>query len=318
MDRSVDRRSALLGGGVVVALAVACVTTACSVTEEAEAQPPSIATIELTGELPSQGRLGGVAVDDLGNVYVSNFGGSLWKVAADGNVARLPVDLRGSSGNHVTPDGRILQASFMDNRVVEIGPDGAVRDLVVEGLDGPVGLTTDEGGRVYVCNCRGNTVTVSEPGTSTEVLVEGGPLDCPNGITWGPDGMLYVVSYNNTVVSRISPATGELTELVALPGAPEPPGQNAHIAFASGRLWVTRIQQGEIYAVGLDGSVERVFGGVGQEVVDGPPELAQLAHPNGVAASPDGRYLYVNDIVGPWRSEEETRMVLRRVGPLPS
>lgn len=253
-----------------------------------------------------------------GSVYVSNFGASVWKVAPDGSVRRLPVDLQGSSGNHALEDGRVLQASFLDNRVVAIAPDGDVRDLPIEGLDGPVGLTADSAGRIFVCNCHANTITVTDPEVGTRVLARGAPLDCPNGITLGPDGMLYVVSYSDPAVVRISSATGELTTLATLPEAPSAPGQNAHIAFAAGRLWVTRIQQGELYVVDFDGSAERVLGGMGQEIVDGPADVAQLAHPNGVGAGPQGRFLFLNDIVGPWRGEGMTRMVLRRFGPLPA
>lgn len=270
-----------------------------------------VTTLEVEEPLASAGRLGGVSLDASGNVYVSNFGASLWRVSPDGTVTKLADGLRETSGNTVLPDGRLLQASFLDNRVVEVAADGTVTTVVGEGLDGPVGVVGDAAGRVFVCNCRGNSVTMAQPDGVVRTLASGGPLDCPNGITVAPDGDAYVVSFNNAKVVRISADDGAMQVVAELPE-----GRNAHIAFAGDALWVTRIATGELYHVALDGSARRVVGASGIGLRDGPAETAQLAHPNGIAASPDGRFLYLNDLVGPWHGDEPTEMKLRRVGPI--
>lgn len=288
-----------------------CLALGAGAQAPGQAEPPRLTTLALDAPLPSAGRLGGVSVDRNGNIYVSDFGASVWRVDPQGRVRAMRSDLRGSSGNTVTRDGRILQASFVDNAVVEIGPDGSSRTVIQRGLDGPIGLTSDSAGRVYVCNCRSNSISVTEPDGETRTLAQGGRLDCPNGITIGPDGWLHVVSFNNTDVVSVSPEAGDMRTLATLPGS-----RNAHIAAAAGSLYVTQIETGELYRVEGDGRFTRVLGGNGQGLRDGDAAVAQLAHPNGIAASADGRFLVLNDLEGAWRGTEETRILLRRLGPL--
>ena len=46
---------------------------------------------------------------------------------------------------------------------------------------------------------------------------------------------------------------------------------------------------------------------------DGLALEATLSRPNGIAVSPDGRSLYVNNLEGPWRGLEATNIILRRI-----
>lgn len=61
--------------------------------------PISASTLELDQELTSRGRLGGVAVDQLGFIYVSNFSESVWQISPEGTVKLLYDGLYGGSGN---------------------------------------------------------------------------------------------------------------------------------------------------------------------------------------------------------------------------
>jgi pimeloyl-ACP methyl ester carboxylesterase len=138
-------------------------------------------------------------------------------------------------------------------------------------------------------------------------FARGTDVDCPNGITVGPDGALYVTSFNNGHVVRVD-GTGRVTRFATVPG-----GRNAHIAFAAGAFWVTKIETHIIYRLGLDGSVRRHAGTGTSGFDDGPVAQATLAHPNGIAAIPGGKALVVNTLEGVWRGDEATRIVLRRV-----
>ncbi|HSR52376.1 MAG TPA: alpha/beta fold hydrolase [Acidobacteriota bacterium] len=268
----------------------------------------SVTTLETSQPLDSTGRLGGVAVDQEGFVYVSNFWSKVWKVAPDGEVTLLSQAVRGSSGNAVDQDGNLLQASFADNRILRITPDGTASDFVTEGLNGPVGLTVDSNGNLYVCNCKGNSITKASPSGEAEVLARHPQMNCPNGITVGGDGALYVTNYNNDQVLRITP-DGQADVFATIPD-----GNNAHIVFTRGRFYITKIASNKLYQINQDGSGIKWLAGSGElNLKDGPLREAGLATPNGIAVSADGSTLYFNTLEGKWKGEDPTRIVLRKI-----
>jgi streptogramin lyase len=87
-----------------------------------------------------------------------------------------------------------------------------------------------------------------------ETLVAGGPLRAPNGITFGPDGMLYVGSVAAQSIYRVDVATGAVEVVV-----PAPAGEADDIAFApNGTMVWTALLAGEIRAQRRNGSVYTV------------------------------------------------------------
>ena len=76
---------------------------------------------------------------------------------------------------------------------------------------------------------------------------------------------------------------------------------------------MTKVAPNRIYRVFLDGRYER-FGGTGKVgLEDGSLAEASLARPNGIAVSPDRGTLFVNNLDGPWRGDEETLIVIRKI-----
>jgi pimeloyl-ACP methyl ester carboxylesterase/sugar lactone lactonase YvrE len=245
-------------------------------------------------------------------VYMSNFGASVWLIDADGAVQLASDAIQGSSGNTVMADGRLVQSSFVGGRMIALGGDDATT-VLAEGLEGPVGIATDGAGDLIVCNCQGNSLSkVSLAAGTPEVrtLASNALFACPNGITRGPDGAMYVVNFGNPHVLRVDDS-GDVSIVATLPGE-----SNAHIAFAQGSLFVTRVQTNDIYRVERDGSFRHWAGSGDTGTADGPIATASLARPNGIATSADGNYLYVNTLVGEWRGEQPTELSLRRIGPI--
>jgi len=75
-----------------------------------------------------------------------------------------------------------------------------------------------------------------------ETLVAGGPMHGAKGITFGPDGMLYVCSVYSQSIYRVNVETGEVTVAV---GAPD--GESDDVAFApDGTMAWTALASGEI------------------------------------------------------------------------
>lgn len=268
---------------------------------------PRVTTLDLHDELSSRGRLGGVSVDADGNLYVSDFLRTIWRISPDGAVEVLDSSLRGSSGNTVDRDGNVYQASFRDNRIVRFDESGRLETYVDEGLDGPIGMTFDGSGNLYVCNCSGNYIAKVDARRRTTRFAESPDFDCPNGITLDGNGDLVVASFNNGYLVRVSP-DGEATTWVEVPE-----GRNAHVAATVDGVYVTKIESNRIFRVDPSGTVEP-FAGTGELGLDDGPALeATLSRPNGITVSPDGRALYVNNLEGPWRGSEPTKIILRRI-----
>ena len=91
-----------------------------------------------------------------------------------------------------------------------------------------------------------------------ETLVPGGPMHGAKGITFGPDGMLYVGSVMSQSIYRVDVATGEVETVV---GAPD--GDADDVAFApDGRMAWTATPSGEIRTLRNDGTVFVVASGL--------------------------------------------------------
>jgi pimeloyl-ACP methyl ester carboxylesterase/sugar lactone lactonase YvrE len=266
-----------------------------------------VTTVKTDRPLPSNGRLGGISVAPDGALYVSNFGRTLWRVDPDGTATPVDRTLKGSSGNAVAADGTVYQASFLDGRIVRIRPDGEVETWVEGGLHGPVGLAIGAGGNLYVCNCRSDSIARVRPDRTVEPFAESPDFDCPNGIARDIDGSLVVVSFKNGHVVRLGPH-GASERIATLPD-----GGNAHVAVTPDALYVTKIESNRIYRLARDGTYAPAAGTGEPGLKDGPAKQATLARPNGIAASADGTILWVNNLIGPWRGEEETEIVIRRI-----
>ena len=92
--------------------------------------------------------------------------------------------------------------------------------------------------------CSTDTPNSESGGTAyrVETLVTGGPMHGAKGITFGPDGMLYVCSVFSQSIYRVNVETGEVTVAV---GAPD--GESDDVAFApDGTMAWTALVSGEI------------------------------------------------------------------------
>ena len=258
---------------------------------------PTLEVHTLAG--PIEAGSGGLEVDPDGNVYTADFGATLssgppgtrvWKVTPTGEVSVFAEGLAGASGNTLGADGWFYQSNISGNTVSRISPEGIVEPFVTTGLRNPVGLVFDEDERLIVANCGGNSLSrVSDDGTP-EVFTDTDLLQCPNGITLGPDGHFYVANFSNGDIVRIS-RTGEATRFATLPG-----NNNGHIVFGNGVFYVVARGNHQIYELTLDGELTLIAGSGERGLEDGPADKATLSLPNDVALSPDGRILYWNDV----------------------
>lgn len=167
-------------------------------------------------------------------------------------------------------------------------PDGAM--LLGEGYKYPEGPMTSPDGTLYFSESRGTRVH-RRVGDAFELFYDG-PEGC-NGLAWGPDGNVYACGGAGAVILKITPSGESSVFVDAVDGSP----LNApnDLTFDShGNLFFTNpLGLGKNYDSSAQASLVRVRPDGSAAVV-----ATDAQYPNGVGVSPDGRWLYVNDLLG--------------------
>jgi outer membrane protein assembly factor BamB len=241
-----------------------------------------------------------VAINSQGIVHVANIGAipsrigkDIYQITPDGQ-ATLWVSgqgLLGASGNTFDADGNLIQSSLTGNVIHRITPDGTITELVREGIHGPVGVVLATDGTLFVANCSGSSIQrVLPDGTSTPLAKDSQLFRCPNGITLDESGNVYVSNFRNGMIFKVT-TNGKITPLAELPG-----GNNAHLTYMNGLLYVVDRGNHQIYTVTLDGETT-LFAGTGERGhQDGPALQATFSLPNDIVFSTDGHHLYLNEV----------------------
>ena len=99
----------------------------------------------------------------VGDLYVADFGETVWKITLEGERRVFATGLYGASGNAIDNQGNLLQANFYGDSLTRIDRKGEAKPFA-SGLHGPVGVTVDrKTGEVFVANCRGNSLSKVSP-----------------------------------------------------------------------------------------------------------------------------------------------------------
>jgi DNA-binding beta-propeller fold protein YncE len=252
--------------------------------------------------------VGGVTVDAVGDIYVADFGDVVWKITPDGERHVFASGLYGASGNAIDNEGNLLQSNFYGNSITKIDRKGQASPFATSGLSGPVGLAVDRHtGDVYVANCRGNSITKIATDGTVSSFAKSDLFKCPNGICFDREGNLYVVNYRDNQMLKIDP-NGVVT-----PFATVSENGLGHLCFKEDRFYVTASESHEIYEVTLDGTAKRILGNGKRGIVDGTGAKARLSFPNGIAFSPYGPRLYINEFVNESTSALPRRAIIREI-----
>lgn len=253
-----------------------------------------VSSLALAGEP----RIDGLHVAADGTVYGAGTytGSEVFRIEADGGITTIATGLRGPTHLGSDAAGNLYVSEFNGAAIARIATDGTVTRWA-EVAAGPAGLVVDPDGTVLaahygVGNGTERRVTKISPDGIVSTLAEDGLLASPIGLTRGDGDFLYAANFYDGRVVRIAPdgAQSLLTTLTDPAGRPLSIG---HLAYAAGALWATTGRANRIYRIGLDGTVELWSGDGSAEDRDGPHAEARFNHPNGIAASPDGRTLWV-------------------------
>lgn len=244
---------------------------------------------------------GGVAVDSDGNVYSADFGSRLngqgsvggdkvYKITPEGKATIFCKGIRGASGNAFDSNGNLFQSNIAGNRISKVTPEGKVSIFCREGVTNPVGIAIDAEDNLYVCNCGSGSIQKITKDGKSSLFVKSHLLKCPNGIVFDGEGNLYAANFYNGDVIKMTP-DGTVSKLATIPG-----NNNGHLTFYKNKLFVIARSAHQIYQVTLDGEIS-VFAGSGKRGKDdGAPQEATFSLPNDIGVSPDGKYMYVNEV----------------------
>ncbi len=252
--------------------------------------------------------VGGVTADLLGNIYVADFGEFVWKITPEGKRDVFASGLYGASGNAIDNEGNLLQSNFYSDSITKIDRKGQMQAFVTSGLSGPVGIAINkQTGDVYVANCRGNSIAkIARDGTVSS-FAKSDLFRCPNGISFDREGNLYVVNFRDNKMLKVDPKG------IVTPFATISEKGLGHLCFKEDRFYVTAFHSHEIYEVTLDGTVKRILGNGKRGIVDGASANARLSFPNGIAYSPWGRRLYINEYVNDSEASLPRRAIVREI-----
>jgi uncharacterized protein (TIGR03437 family) len=141
-----------------------------------------------------------VAVDETGNVFISDIGsGSIREVTTNGDIHTAVTGVA-SNGMVTDPAGNLYYADFHANTISELAPNGTVTVLAGNGFRGyygdggssafaqfntSYGLALDLHGNFYVADYNNDVIRFIAPQPSTALLVANGA----SNIAWGPNAL---------------------------------------------------------------------------------------------------------------------------------
>ncbi len=178
----------------------------------------------------------GVAVDALGNVYVSDMVDNLIrKIDASGNVTTLAgsgkatfangtgtaASFNAPNGIAVDASGNVYVADLVNRLIREITPAGVVTTFAGGGVAGidfvaPAGVAVDANGNVYVADESTNLISmITQQGVSSTIAGSGAAgftnavgtkasFNFPTGVAVDPNGNVFVVDRGNNAIRKIS------------------------------------------------------------------------------------------------------------------
>jgi sugar lactone lactonase YvrE len=251
-------------------------------------RPGAPGSIDGTGSAAEFNSPYGVAVDTLGNVYVTDAGNGTIRVIAPGGVV---TTLAGSPGIFGNTDGTGPLAQFGGLEAITV--DAQQNLYVADSLNCNIRKITAAGVVTTVAGPSGQAQVCG----SADGLGSAARFSSPIGITLDSSSNLYVADQNNQTIREISPA-GVVTTLAGTPGvrgssdgigaAASFRSPSGVVADANGNVYVADAQNYTIRKIAPGAIVTTIIGQAGSPnpTVPGGPLPSQIATPTQVTVDP--------------------------------
>lgn len=198
--------------------------------------------------------------------------------------------------------GKILVSGFESDDVHRYrASDGVPRGS--SAVAGPQSIVLGLDGRLYVCAEQSDRVVRIDPQTLVRIDTfvlddpltgedENGPLDGPTSATFGPDGALYVASFENDQILRFDGATGAYLGVFVSQGLGGLDGPDAGTKFGSdGLLYVPSFWNDRVLRYDAQGNFVDEFVSFREGSLRQPRDLVQHEGDWYVASSFNNRIL---------------------------
>ena len=269
----------------------------------------------------------GVAVDQGGNVIVTDWNHRIWKVASDGTVS----DIAGSGdlgfadgqvasfgfpgGVAVDPDGNVIVADSDNHRIRKVTPDGLVSTMAGSGVadfaDGqgnaasfnePIGVAIDHDGNVIVADKFNHRIRkVTPDGTVTTIAGSGsaGCIRLPADVAIDGVGNIIVADAGHHRIRMVTP-DGSVSTIAGSGNVGFADGQGVFASFklpvavaidTDGNVIVADAENHRIRKVTPDGLVSTMAGSGVACFANGLGDTASFSYPWGVAIDYDGNII---------------------------
>ncbi|MEO0468397.1 MAG: hypothetical protein AAF206_02160 [Bacteroidota bacterium] len=239
-----------------------------------------------------------IALDNAGNLYVN--GGdrnktTLYKIAPDGNAQVLNSSIEYGVGCYVGNDDNVYVTNFESTNILRISPGGERSILATDSrLVGGGGIIMDNDGLIYNTFYAVNKVFKIESGQVTE-FTQSNQFSGPVGMAYDKvRDQIYIANFNDGRIFLMG-KDGTITEIA------DAPGIAGHLAYGKDHFYTTGGGNNRVYETDMDGNLTNTFGIGSAGTEDGSLSVAQFQTPNGVEASPDGKFVYVSSAEGPLR-----------------
>ncbi|MCE7996902.1 MAG: T9SS type A sorting domain-containing protein, partial [Roseivirga sp.] len=259
----------------------------------------SKSSVDGTGTEASFNGPSSIAVDDNGNVYVTEWSGHrIRKISSDGVVTTLAgrsefgfLDGTGTNTKFLSPRGLVFDND--QNLYVSDGHGSRIRKITPEGV-----VTTIAGSRT----------SGSADGTGTDAQFWGA-----SNMALGHDGNIYIIEGSGHRIRKMS-LTGVVTTFAGNGTRGDLDGTGTSARFSqltdididkSGNFYVTESENNKIRKVTPQGVVTTVAGGQGYGFINGKGTNAQFRSVTSLAIGPDG-LIFVGD---------QFNNVIRRITP---
>lgn len=246
----------------------------------------------------------GIVVMEDGTRYVADAGETnrIRRIARDGVVSTLAggregfADGTGTAAAFHTPStlardaqGNLYVADTGNHAIRKVTPEGAVTTVAGTGeagfrdgpavqaqFNGPIGVTVDGGGRVYVADTYNDRIRMIDRDGQVTTLAGGdmpgfvdgtgsqARFDTPTGVAVDATGVVWVADLRNDAIRRIGPQGGVST-LPVQPDLPTRAGPRRPLSLAlthDGHLYVGELFTGRVMQVMRDGRWHALAGDV--------------------------------------------------------